>query len=100
MRPISGAWVAQGQFISSITSREFKEHKKSRGSGVKAKRDIFDPFGDTDDLKIVNSGNIFAPLPDPFPLTEETFSPTDWTTPCGQIGYYNSQSPDWDGAEI
>jgi hypothetical protein len=96
--PNSSAWVAQNGFASSGSAKETIKHR-SRRSGSKKKKDVFDPFGDTEGLKISNSDDLFSPLPDPF-MTEESFSPPDWTTPHGNISYYSSQSPDWQGAEI
>ena len=96
--PSSRAWSSQNKFNTPRSSRE-NERKKSRGSCVKAKEDVFDPFGDNDELKIENCDDLFSPLPDPF-MTEESFSPPDWNTPRGQINYYDSQSPDFHGVEI
>jgi hypothetical protein len=94
--PNARAWDTQDQFATSNFSQEVKG-KKSKRSGSKKKKDTFDPFGDTDDLKISDSDNLFSPTPDPF-MTEESFSPPDWTTPRGRI---NHDSPDWQqGVEI
>jgi hypothetical protein len=100
--PNSSAWAAQKRFASSGSAkgsaRETIKHRSKR-SGSKKKKEVFDPFGDTEGLKISNSDDLFSPLRDPF-MTEESFSPPDWTTPRGNMSYYSSQSPDWQGMEI
>lgn len=56
---------------------------------------VFDPFSpENDDLKVDLPAELFSPNPDPF-MTEESFSPLEWSTPRGtanaqHIGYYNS----------
>jgi hypothetical protein len=62
---------------------------------AKDKHDVFDPFSpEIDELKVEVSSELFSPNPDPF-MTEESFSPVEWSTPRGatnaqHIGYYNS----------
>lgn len=66
---------------------------KSRSA--KETQDVFDPFGpENDELKVDVAAELFSPNPDPF-MTEESFSPLEWSTPQGttstqHIGYYNS----------
>jgi hypothetical protein len=55
----------------------------------------FDPFHDEadDGKKVEKRAELFSPCRDPF-MTEESFSPLDWSSPRGttaqHIGYYNS----------
>jgi hypothetical protein len=67
-------------------------HKKNASS---ATRIPFDPFHDEadDGTKEYIPPQLFSPTRDPF-MTEESFSPLDWSSPRGttaqHIGYYNS----------
>jgi hypothetical protein len=61
--------------------------RKSIGSSTPGKHQnaSFDPFSDVDNLKIVDSENMFASTPYPF-MPKEVFSPPSWTPP-GQKSY-------------
>ena len=77
--------------------------KKAKQQQPKPKQDVFDPFGidaeETNGLS-VETDDLFSSNPDPF-MTNESFSPLEWSTPGGSnantnkdnaqhIGYYNS----------
>ena len=91
----TGMWTPKVEKKDSGQSREQKEKKSS---SKKEKQEVFDPFQDDDEdaddgLKLDIPNNLFSPNPDPF-MTEESFSPLDWSSPRGtsaqHIGYYNS----------
>lgn len=77
--------------------------RKAKQQQPKPKQDVFDPFGidaeETNGLT-VETDDLFSSNPDPF-MTNESFSPLEWSTPGGSntntnkdnaqhIGYYNS----------
>jgi len=91
-----------------------KQRSRATGSTKKAKKpekqEVFDPFGidaeESNGLTVEISDDLFSPNPDPF-MTEESFSPLEWSTKSGgsqinvdsskhnpnsppHIGYYNS----------
>jgi hypothetical protein len=92
--PESRAWVASSSFVSASDSQDpndFSTPKKSKQK-KKKKQEVFDPFGDEDVLKITNSDELFSPHPDPFGMTEESFSPPSWDTPRGRMSFGSPRS--------
>ena len=76
--------------VSGSNDRSDARSKKSKRS-----KDVFDPFGGADDLKITDSSDLFSPLPDPF-MTEESFSPPVWDTPRSRdTSEDDDSSPEW-----
>ena len=91
--PNSRAWVASSSFVSASGSQDqngLSSPKKSKQK--KKKQEVFDPFGDEEELKISNSGDLFSPHPDPFGMTEESFSPPSWDTPRGRMSFGSPRS--------
>jgi hypothetical protein len=91
----TGMWTP---IVDKKDNGQSREQKEKKTSSKKEKQDVFDPFQDDDEdaddgLKIDIPNNLFSPNPDPF-MTEESFSPLDWSSPRGitaqHIGYYNS----------
>ena len=85
-----------------ISGSNDRSDAKSRKSRSKRPKEVFDPFGGADDLRITDSSDLFSPLPDPF-MTEESFSPPVWDSPRGRdtVQHHDDSSPEWDSqAEI
>jgi hypothetical protein len=102
--PSYRAWLTNSSFVSASGSQDQNDWltpKKTKQK--KKKQEVFDPFGDEEELKISNSGNLFSPHTDPFGMTEESFSPPSWDpSPRGRMSlgsrateFTSDQSDDW-----
>lgn len=82
----SPAWIPHAEFKKPPPKEVLRDFQK---------RKSFDPFDDSPSIRVANSDELFAstPLADPF-MTEESFSPLEWTVQRGKVLDYKT-SPEW-----